>query len=98
QTVGGIVTGTTLAVARIAGETAPLLLLSSLVANGTGWNPSHALQTVPLAIFEATESPYPADHARAWAGALVLVLSILFASLRARWLASRNRRRLARAR
>jgi phosphate transport system permease protein len=98
QTVGGIVTGTTLAVARIAGETAPLLTVSSLPGNGTAWNPSHALQTIPLAIFEATESPYASDHALAWAGALVLVLFILFASLSARWLATRNRRKLARSR
>ena len=98
QTVGGIVTGTTLAVARIAGETAPLLLTSSLVGTGISWNPSHALQTVPLAIFEATESPYASDQARAWAGALVLLLFILFASLGARWLATRSRRKLARGR
>jgi phosphate transport system permease protein len=98
QTVGGIVTGTTLAVARIAGETAPLLVTCSLVGNGIAWNPSHALQTVPLAIFEATESPYASDHALAWAGALVLVLFILLASLSCRWLAARNRRKLARSR
>jgi phosphate transport system permease protein len=97
QTVGGILTGTTLAVARIAGETAPLLFTSSLVGNGISWNPSHALQTVPVAIFEATESPYPADHARAWAAALVLLVFILIASLGARWLATRSRRKLARA-
>jgi phosphate transport system permease protein len=97
QTVGGILTGTTLAVARVAGETAPLLFTSSLVGAGTSWNPSHALQTVPVAIFEATESPYPADHARAWAAAFVLLLFILFTSLGARWLATRSRRKLARA-
>jgi len=98
QTVGGIVTGTTLAVARIAGETAPLLVTCSLAGNGIAWNPSHALQTIPVAIFEATESPYASDHALAWAGALVLVLFILFASLTARWVATRNRRKLARSR
>jgi phosphate transport system permease protein len=97
QTIGGILTGTTLAVARVAGETAPLLFTSSLVGAGISWNPSHALQTVPVAIFEATESPYPADHARAWAAAFVLLLFILFTSLGARWLATRSRRKLARA-
>ena len=97
QTVGGVLTGTTLAVARIAGETAPLLFTSSLVNNSVGWNPAHALQTVPVAIFELSESPDPADHARAWAAALVLLLSILFASLSARWLATRSRRKLGRA-
>jgi phosphate transport system permease protein len=91
QSVGGIVTGTVLAVARIAGETAPLLFTSSLVGTQTSWNPSHALQTIPVAIFELSESSDPADHARAWAIGLVLLLFILFASLTARWLATRNR-------
>ena len=97
QTIGGIVTGTVLAVARVAGETAPLLLTSSIVGTAIGWNPHHALFSVPLAIFELSESPEPADHARAWAAALVLLLLILFASLTARWLATRSRRKIARA-
>jgi len=97
QTIGGIVTGTVLAVARVAGETAPLLLTSSIVGTAIGWNPHHALFSVPLAIFELSESPEPADHARAWAAALVLLLFILFASLTARWLATRSRRKIARA-
>ncbi len=98
QTIGGILTGTTLAVARVAGETAPLLFTSSLVGSLTSWNPSHALQSIPVAIFELSESPAPADHARAWAAALILLLFILFASLGARWLATRNRRRLSTSR
>jgi phosphate transport system permease protein len=98
QTIGGIVTGTTLAVARVAGETAPLLFTSSIVGTQVSWNPSHALQTIPVAIFELSEQPDPADHARAWAAALVLVLFILFASLGARWLATRSRRKLGAAR
>jgi phosphate transport system permease protein len=97
QTVGGIVTGTVLAVARVAGETAPLLFTSSIVGTAVGWNPHHALFSVPLAIFELSESPDPADHARAWAAALVLLLFILVASLAARWLATRSRRKIARA-
>jgi phosphate transport system permease protein len=97
QTIGGVLTGATLAVARVAGETAPLLFTSSLVAAGTHWNPSQPLQTVPVAIFELSESADPADHARAWAAALVLILFILFTSLGARWLATRSRRKIARA-
>jgi phosphate transport system permease protein len=95
QTIGGILTGTVLAVARVAGETAPLLLVCSLVGPQINWNPQHALQTVPVAIFELSESPDPADHARAWAAALVLLLFILFTSLGARWLANRSRRKIA---
>jgi phosphate transport system permease protein len=97
QTIGGIVTGTVLAVARVTGETAPLLFTSSIVGNSIGWNPGHALQSVPVAIFELSESPSPDDHARAWAAALVLLLFILFASLTARWLATRSRRKIMRA-
>ena len=52
---------------------------------------------MPLAIFELSESPDPADHARAWAAALVLLLFILVASLTARWLATRSRRKIMRA-
>ena len=98
QTLGGIVTGTVLAVARVAGETAPLLFVSSLAGPNVSWDPHHALQTVPVAIFELSESPDPADHARAWAAALVLLLFILFASLGARWLATRSTRRLSASR
>jgi phosphate transport system permease protein len=86
-----------LAVARIAGETAPLLFTSSIVGTQVDFNPTHALQTVPVAIFELSESPDPNDHARAWAAALVLLLFILFTSLTARWLATRSRRKLGRA-
>jgi phosphate transport system permease protein len=98
QTIGGVLTGTTLAVARVAGETAPLLFTSSLLtSSGTHWNPSQALQTVPVAIFQLSDSADPADHARAWAAALVLILFILFASLGARWLATRSKRKIMRA-
>ena len=97
QTIGGIVTGAVLAVARVAGETAPLLFTSSVgVASGADWNPLHALQTVPVAIFELSESDNPGDHARAWAAAFVLLMFILITSLSARWLANRSRRKLAR--
>jgi phosphate transport system permease protein len=97
QAVGGILTGAMLAVARAAGETAPVLLTSSIVGNQISWNPAHALFSVPLAIFEYSDSPDPADHARAWAAALVLLIFILFASLGARWLATRSRRKLGRS-
>lgn len=97
QTVGGILTATVLAVARVAGETAPLLFVSSIVGTQTSWNPTQALQSVPVAIYELSEQPDPASHARAWAGAFVLLLFILFTSLTARWLASRSRQKIRRA-
>jgi phosphate transport system permease protein len=98
QTIGGIVTGTVLAVARVAGETAPLLFVSSLAGNTVTWDPHVPLQTIPVAIFELSESPDPADHTRAWAAAFVLLMFILVASLGARWLATRSRRKLAASR
>jgi len=98
QTVGGIVTGTVLAVARVAGETAPLLFVSSLAGTHVSWDPHHALQTIPVAIFELSESPDPADHARAWAAGFVLLLFILVTSLGARWLATRGSRRVSTSR
>ena len=96
QTVGGIITGATLAVARVAGETAPLLFTSSLLTTqDVSTNPSHALFSIPLAIFEYSESPDPHDHELAWAIALVLMIFILVANLGARAFATRNRRNLA---
>jgi phosphate transport system permease protein len=94
QAAGGITTGAVLAVARVAGETAPLLFTSSIVGTKASANPFHALQSVPVAIFELSESANPDDHARAWAAAFVLLLFILFTSLGARWLANRSRRKL----
>jgi phosphate transport system permease protein len=94
QTIGGIVTGATLAVARVAGETAPLLFTSSIVGESIQASPRHALQSVPVAIFELSESPDPKDHAQAWAAALVLLAFILVASLGARALAARSKRRM----
>jgi phosphate transport system permease protein len=94
QTIGGIVTGTTLAVARVAGETAPLLFTSSLVGDQLHADPRQALASVPLKIFEYSESPDPADHQQAWAAALVLIGFILLASTVARLLAARSRRKL----
>jgi phosphate transport system permease protein len=98
QTIGGVITGAVLAIARVAGETAPLLFTSSLVGTKTSWNPLHALQSIPVAIFELSESPDPADHTRAWAAAFVLLLFILCTSLFARWLAARSRRRISTSR
>jgi phosphate transport system permease protein len=98
QTIGGIVTGTTLAVARVAGETAPLLFTSSIVGTKVSTDAHHALQSIPVAIFELSDSPDPLDHARAWAAALVLLLFILAANLGARWLATRSARRIRTAR
>ena len=93
-TLGGILTGTTLAIARAAGETAPLLFTSSLVSNEVTWDPRQPLQSIPLSIFQLSESPDPADHTRAWAAAFVLIMFVLVTSLAARLFLVRYRRKL----
>lgn len=92
--VGGIVTGTVLAVARVAGETAPLLFTSSIAANAISTNVSQALPTIPVSIFIYSESPDPGEQALAWTAALVLISFVLAASVIARALAARSRRKL----
>jgi phosphate transport system permease protein len=94
--LGGILTGATLAVARAAGETAPLLFTSSLTTNQVSWDPRQALQSLPLQIFEYLESPDPADHARAWAAALLLMTFVLVVSALSKLFLARQRRKLSR--
>lgn len=92
--LGGLLTGAVLGVARAAGETAPLLLTSSIFSNvGLVTNPSQPLPSLPITIFTLSESPQPRDHAQAWAAALVLILFVLLLSLVARGFHEHNRRR-----
>jgi phosphate transport system permease protein len=94
QCVGGIVTGATLATARVAGETAPLLFTTSLVSDDISTNPNEALETIPMFIFKAAEQADPTLQEQAWGAALVLIAFILVTSLLARAFAARSRRRL----
>ena len=96
SSLGGILTGTVLAVARAAGETAPLLFTSSIFANTVVTDVRQALPNIPVTIFTLSESPDPADHQRAWAAALVLMGFVLVASLTARALLTRSQRKLGR--
>ena len=79
----GILTGVILALARIAGETAPLLFTSF---NNRFWNTSPLQPTASLTvqIFTYASSPYAEWHRQAWAGALVLVAIVLMCSMLAR--------------
>jgi phosphate transport system permease protein len=92
--IGGIVTGTVLAIARAAGETAPLLFTTSIAANAVTWDPRQPVLGIPFDIFVLSESPDPADHARAWALGFVLITFILVTSLTARILLARHRQKL----
>jgi phosphate transport system permease protein len=94
--LGGIFTGVTLAIARAAGETAPLLFTCSVTTSLVSWDPRQALQAIPLTIFEKLESPDPADHAQAWAAALVLMSFVLVVNLLSKAALARSRRKLAR--
>lgn len=92
---GGLVTGAVLGVARVAGETAPLLLTSSTFSNlGLTTNPAQSMPNIPITIFTLSESGQPSDHAQAWAAALLLILFVLVLSIVARTLHERSRRRL----
>jgi phosphate transport system permease protein len=95
-TLGGILTGTTLAVARAAGETAPILFTSTLFTNTVTTDPSRPVATIPFKIFFYSESPDPNLHQQAWAAAFVLIMFVLLTSLAARYLLHRSRRKLTR--
>jgi phosphate transport system permease protein len=91
---GGILTGTVLAIARAAGETAPLLFATSIYARTIELNPSHAMPNLTVQIFIWSESSFPEDRARAWAAALVLLIFVLVTSLAGRLVLARTRRRM----
>ena len=95
SSLGGILTGTVLAIARAIGETAPLLFACSIYGNTVQWDPSHALPNFPVQIFIWSESPDPEDHKRAWAAAVVLLAFVLVTSVAARAALARSRRRLS---
>ena len=83
----GIVTGLLLAVARISGETAPLLVTA---LNNQFWSSNllAPMANLPVVIFQFALSPYPNWQQLAWSGALLITLSILILSIVARFLVS----------
>jgi phosphate transport system permease protein len=91
---GGLLTGALLAVARVAGETAPLILLSSIFAPGVLTEPGEALASIPIFIFQASESPSPEAHTQAWAAALILISFVLVLNIVARAFYARSRKRM----
>lgn len=86
----GVVTGVLLALARITGETAPLLF----TAFGNQFWSSDLLKpiaSVPVVVFQYAMSPYDDWHALAWAGALIMTLFVLILSLASRLILLRNK-------
>jgi phosphate transport system permease protein len=92
--IGGILTGVVIAVARVAGETAPLLFTSSIAANAVSFDVHGALPTLPVTIYVNSESPDPGEQASAWAAALVLIAFVLVMNVLAKVFAGRKRRQL----
>jgi phosphate transport system permease protein len=86
----GIATGILLALARISGETAPLLFTA---LNNQYWTTDimAPMANVPVVIFQYAMSPYESWHSLAWAGAFILTLFVLLVSLVARAIVARNR-------
>jgi phosphate transport system permease protein len=81
----GMVTGVLLAVARISGETAPLLFTS---LNNQFWsdNLNGPISSLPVVIFQFALSPYKDWQSLAWTGALIITLTVLALSITARTL------------
>jgi phosphate transport system permease protein len=85
----GILTGLILGVARVAGETAPLLFTS---LNNQYWSEklTEPTATLPVMIYKLAISPYDDWHRQAWAAGLVLLGLVLIANIAARWVLSRG--------
>ncbi len=82
-TLPGIVTGSLLAVARVSGETAPLLF-TALGSQFMGTNLNQPMGALPLTVYTYANGPYEDWHRLAWATALVLILVVFVLSLSAR--------------
>ncbi|MGN6869593.1 MAG: phosphate ABC transporter permease PstA [Solirubrobacteraceae bacterium] len=95
--IGGIATGAVLAIARAAGETAPVLILDSLYTqDSTTLNILHGVPTVPMLIYSSVDLPIPEAVSRAWGASLVLMALILLANVVARVMLARSRARMGR--
>ena len=85
----GVITGALLAVARAAGETAPLLFTAF---GNPLWNvdPTQAMSALPLIVFRGALTPYKELQDQAWGAALVLVTMVLVINLVSRWVLRRQ--------
>jgi phosphate transport system permease protein len=86
----GMITGVLLAVARISGETAPLLFTA---LNNQFWslNLNAPVSSLPVVIFQFALSPYRDWQKLAWTGALIITLAVLFLSIVARILTAQRK-------
>jgi phosphate transport system permease protein len=81
--VAGIVTGVLLAIARIAGETAPLLF-TALSNQFFSWDMNQPMANLPVTIFQFAMSPFAQWQSLAWAGVFLITLSVLGLNILAR--------------
>jgi phosphate transport system permease protein len=90
SSMAGIMTGILLALARISGETAPLLFTA---LNNQYWSTDimAPMANVPVVIFQFAMSPYENWHTLAWAGAFILTMFVLAISILARTILLRNK-------
>ncbi|GAA0888632.1 phosphate ABC transporter permease PstA [Rhodanobacter soli] len=86
----GIITGVLLALARISGETAPLLF-TAFGNNYMAINPMDKMSSLPQIIYQYANDPGDAMHALAWAGAFVITMFVLLLSLASRLILSRTK-------
>jgi phosphate transport system permease protein len=86
----GIITGVLLAVARISGETAPLLF-TALGNSGWSWDMNKPMASLPAVIYTFATGPYEDQHTLAWAGALLITATVLGLSIIARILENQKR-------
>ncbi|BBU28002.1 phosphate transport system permease protein PstA [Burkholderia sp. THE68] len=87
--VGGIVTGVLLAIARIAGETAPLLF-TALSNQFFSWDMSQPVANLPVTIYKFAMSPFPQWQSLAWAGVFLITLGVLGLNILARAIFSKK--------
>jgi phosphate transport system permease protein len=85
----GIITGVLLAIARITGETAPLLF-TALNNQFFSWNLNAPVASLPVVIFQFALSPYPEWQELAWTGALLITVAVLGLSILARALSAKK--------
>jgi len=85
----GVITGALLAVARAAGETAPLLF-TAFGAHILLLDPNGPMQTLPMSVFQNALQPYKSLQNQAWGAALVLIVLVLGINLVSRWVLRRQ--------
>lgn len=88
--ISGILTGILLAIARIAGETAPLLF-TSLSNQFWSMDLTEPIANLPVTIFKFAMSPFPEWQKLAWAGVLLITFCVLFLNILARVIFSKER-------